>query len=53
MQSVYAHQATDAAGPLQVTVGQEGRGYTPWSNGTERWVAWCYPYPRLVQVNSY
>lgn len=35
---------------MQVSMGQEGPGYMPWSSGTEVWVGWCYPYPRPVQV---
>ncbi len=36
-----------SAGPMEVSVGEEGPGYMPWSGS---WVAWCYPYPRPVQV---
>lgn len=39
-----------ASGPLQVSVGEEGPGYMPWSGSGESWVGWCYPYPRPVQV---
>lgn len=35
---------------MQVSVGQEGPGYMPWSSAAEVWVGWCYPYPRPVQV---
>lgn len=38
---------------MQVSVGQEGPGYMPWSNAAEVWVGWCYPYPRPVQVNPH
>ena len=39
-----------SAGPMEVSVGEEGPGYMPWSGSSESWVAWCYPYPRPVQV---
>ena len=38
---------------MQVSVGQEGPGYMPWSGVSETWVGWCYPFPRHVQVMTH
>ncbi len=37
---------------MQVSVGEEEPGYVPWNGSSESWVAWCYPYPRPVQVGD-
>ena len=39
------------SGPMQVSIGEEAPGYMPWSSSTDIWVAWCYPYPRPLQVH--